>query len=462
MTSTMSAARIAGAIAAVILGILLITTIVLAAGATDIVVPTNGVTAGGPVDNPAGLANSDELHERALLQTWPGQTARRPPQVQAFAQAAQSGSPGGQLVQDWQANRGVNADILQESHFLQGIATIPGNERGVLVQPQGRTWREIRNVGLAYGGGIYIFGISFLLALFLAWRGRVRIAESESGETVERFSLFERANHWMTATSFLLLALTGLIILYGSALIRPWLGAGAYGNLAEFSAWSHMALIVPFVLGIIAMAVVWIGGNLPSRLDWNWLKRGGGFFRTGGENPPARRFNAGQKIVFWGVLLGGLALLATGLFLMFPFYWAGYTGVQTAQILHAALGLLMIGLIIGHIYIGTVGMQGAFGAMWGGRVDRNWAKEHHSLWYDEISAGDGPPVQRAGRTLPSAVGSLAIGGVVAIVLALLTSAAYREVSVGTAVATARDNPSVHLDPADLTTSSRAFAQRPNQ
>lgn len=455
MPSTISAARIAGMIAAAILALLLIVTFVLVAGPREVVVPTNGVTAGGPVDNPGGIAEQGALRDRATLQSWPGETTRTVlPSREIVQTTFETTRPGRQLVQEWQANSRANNDILQDSRYVSGIATIPGDERGVLVQPQGRTWRSVRNNEIAYGGAIYIFGLSLLIALFLAWRGRIRTAEGESGESIERFSIFERANHWMTATSFLLMALTGVVILYGNALIRPWLGAGAYSELAEFSAWSHLTLAVPFVLGVLAMAVLWMRQNVPSRLDWNWLKHGGGFLRRDGEHPPARRFNAGQKLVYWGVVLGGLGLLVTGLFLMFPFYWAAYTGMQIAQIVHAALGLLLIGLIIGHIYIGTVGMQGAFEAMWSGRVDRNWAKEHHSLWYDEIASGKGPQLERTtDRPVAGAIGSLAIGGAIAIVLALLMSVAYREVSVGSAMETARGNPSVHLEPADLRTSA---------
>lgn len=460
MQSIMSSARIAGLVAAVVCGILFITVIMVATGSNGAVVPTNGVTAGGPVDNPGGLTKLGELRGRSTLQSWPGETTRTAaPPGPPRPEAAQSSPPGRQLLQEWLADRNANSDILQEARFREGIATIPGDERGVLVQPQGRTWREFRNSSLAYGGALYVFGASLLIALFLAWRGRIGIAEGESGKTISRFTTFERANHWMTATSFLLMALTGLVILYGSGLIRPWLGAGAFSSLAEFSAWSHMTLAVPFLLGVLVMAVIWTRENLPERLDWNWLKHGGGFLRSDGQHPPARKFNAGQKLVFWGVVIGGLALLASGLFLMFPFYWAGYTGMQVAQVLHAAIGLLMIGLIIGHIYIGTIGMQGAFEAMWSGRVDSNWAKEHHSLWYETIKSGEETSIRTAGRPISSAIGSLAIGGAVAIVLAVLMSAVYREARVGSAVATARDNPAVHLEPADLAGGERAFAQR---
>jgi len=454
----MTWARIAGLVSALVMALLLIAVAVLAFRNGDLVVPTNGVTAGGPVDNPGGLAELGELQERTREQAWPGSVIR-----EAQPQAPQSGEfppPGRELTESWLADRPTG--ILQEPQFKSGLATIPGDERGVLVQPQGRTWREFRNNELFYGGAIYVFGLSALIALFLAWRGRIGIAEGESGETVRRFTALERANHWMTATSFLLMALTGVVILYGISLIRPWLGADAFGDLAQFSAWAHTTLAVPFVLGVIVMAVLWTRENLLERTDWNWLKHFGGFLQKDGEHPPARRFNAGQKLVFWGVVLGGLALLVTGLFLLFPFYWAGYTGMQVAQSLHATFGLLMIGLIIGHIYIGTVGMQGAFEAMWSGRVDRNWAKEHHQLWYDEIESGkDKAPAQTAARPTLGPAASLAAGAAAAVVLAFAIAALYREASVGSALATARDNPSVHLEEADLASSERAFAQRPH-
>jgi formate dehydrogenase subunit gamma len=310
------------------------------------------------------------------------------------------------------------------------------------MQPQGRSWRRWHNAQIFYGGALYIFGVSGLIACFLAWRGRIPIREGESGQSIERFGVFERANHWFTAVSFVLMALTGLIILYGNALIRPWLGASAYAELASLSAWFHVAFAVPFFIGILLMIVFWIGQNIPERLDWEWLRRGGGFVSDRQENPPARKFNAGQKLVFWGVSLGGLFLTATGVGLMFPFFWSGYTGMQLAQILHAAVGLLLIGLMIGHIYIGTIGMQGAFQAMWSGRVDRNWAKEHHSLWYRRV-AQDAQASSPEPRSSP--VIAFVSGAAVAVVFALVMVAIYQVASVSnTELATASKPQSVHL------------------
>lgn len=399
-------------ICAVLLVALFAYTIYLAATSRELIVPTNGVIGSAGVDDPAkGEAGLEILAARSGLQAWRAQSGPAP---DAGAPAAPTlGTPGDaemppasarvvqpqgqELIQQWLGQRAQQEDILKSPEFVEGVTSLPGPERDVFVQPQGRTWRSIHNGAIVFGGGLYMVGVAALLALFLTWRGRVPIKEGFSGRTVQRFSSLERANHWMTASSFVLMALTGLIILYGKHIIRPWLGAGAFGDLAVASVWVHMALILPFVLGLAVMIGAWLWQNLPSRLDWHWLKKGGGFISDHGENPPARRFNAGQKIVFWTVILGGLALVASGLTMMFPFLWAGYDGMQAAQSTHSVIAVLMIGVIFGHIYIGTIGMVGAFDAMWSGQVDRNWAREHHSLWYQkrfgEASPGENQPAE---------------------------------------------------------------------
>jgi formate dehydrogenase subunit gamma len=443
----MVSARLVGVIAAITLVLLFVAVLIRSLGPNEIVVPTNGVTAGGPRDNPAGVGALAELKARAEMQRWPGATTTPPPATLSLGPPASGPvAPREGLPQEWWADREKNRDILDQPAYREGRSSLPEPVRDVLMQPQGRTWRDLHNDKLAYGGAIYVFGISLLIALFLAVRGRIEVAEGESGETVRRFSAFERANHWLTAVSFLLLAGTGLVILYGNGLIRPWLGAGPYAQLARFSAWSHMTFAMPFVLGVLVMIALWTRQNLFERLDWEWLKRGGGFI--GRAHPPARKFNAGQKLVFWGVALGGLGLALTGLGLMFPFYWAGYTGMEVAQSVHTALALLMIGLIVGHIYIGTIGMQGAFEAMWSGRVDRNWAREHHRLWLEEAAAREVSPRAQAGGRRAGALTSFVAGAAVAVVLALIMVGVLETAGSSTAQREARSNPFVHLtDPA---------------
>ncbi|HEX6143842.1 MAG TPA: formate dehydrogenase subunit gamma [Geminicoccaceae bacterium] len=402
-------ARLAGAITAAVLAVLLVwTALATFFGGDDVVLPTGRVSDYGPVDNvPAGPTAAAVLAERTQLQRWradsgpaPGEPADTTGKPAVLAGEHDAAADPREIFRDWVALPGLDPELIRSEDFTEGVVAYPDPRGRVLVQPGGRDWRRLHNEEVTYGGGWVIFGFSLLLALFLAIRGRIPVAEGFSGRKIERFNGFERANHWVTATSFLLMALTGLVLLYGQHFIKPLVGAGAYGDLALVSAWIHMAFVPPFVLGVLIMAAVWLFGNLPSRLDWIWLKQGGGFMRDEGPHPPARRFNAGQKLIFWAVLGGGTLLLLSGLALMFPFFWLDIEGMQWAQVIHAAVGLIMVAVIIGHIYIGTIGMEGAFDAMWSGQVDRNWAKEHHSVWlaekegrladaHDEVQAATG-------------------------------------------------------------------------
>jgi formate dehydrogenase subunit gamma len=152
--------------------------------------------------------------------------------------------------------------------------------------------------------------------------------------------------------------------------------------------YAHNYLSFPFTLGVVLIFLIWIGGNIPNKVDAEWLKRGGGI--VGHDHPPAYRFNAGQKAIYWIVVLGGGAVAVTGYLLMFPFYGTDIGTMQTAQIVHAIVGVLFVAVMLAHIYIGTIGMEGAFEAMGEGTVDVNWAKEHHSLWLEEERARTGP------------------------------------------------------------------------
>lgn len=381
--------RAIGGIAAIVFIALFGIVLVQTFNARDLVVPTNGVIGGGAADPVSdNAADYQTLANRLQLQRWRSDAGPAPEAEEASGAVQvnfRADQAPGERVASWLARSEEHSEFLQPRRKIEGHTWVAANPVvDVLTQPQGRDWRAFRNSWPVYGGGLFIFGVCAVLGLFLAWRGRVTIREGESGESVPRFGLVERANHWMTAVAFILLAMTGLIILYGRSLLRPLLGPQTFGDLASGAAWLHTALLVPFTLGIVIMFVAWIRHNLPSRLDWEWLKRGGGMGRDVSLNPPARKFNAGQKIVFWGVIIGGSVLVATGLTMMFPFLWAGYDGMELGQSIHVVAAILMIGLILGHIYIGTLGMEGAFPAIWSGRVDRNWAKEHHSLWYEDL------------------------------------------------------------------------------
>ncbi len=281
-----------------------------------------------------------------------------------------------------------------------GTVAIPDKKEAVLIQP-GQTFREWHNGPLTIWGAIVELGAIAILAIFFVLRGRIRIHHGWSGRVVTRFNEFERFVHWLVAGSFVVLGLTGLNMLYGRYVIRPVIGASLFSWETEIGKWLHNYLSFAFMVGIVLMFVMWVGENFPTKADWTWLKQGGGLFTKAPVEPPGWKFNAGEKILFWLVILGGISISLSGVALLFPFtfHWFSTTfaalnvlgfhlptsltplaETQLSQLWHAAVGLMFIALIMAHIYLGTIGMEGAFDAMASGKVDANWAKEHHPLW----------------------------------------------------------------------------------
>jgi formate dehydrogenase subunit gamma len=272
-------------------------------------------------------------------------------------------------------------ELLKELQKIQGRSTLPDTRTQVLEQPAGRDWRAFHQGTLRWIGAIAILGMLALLVIFYLTRGMVRIEAGRSGRTLVRFNAFERFVHWMTAACFIVLAISGLNITFGYQLLTPVIGPEAFAGWAQWAKYAHAYLSFPFTLGVVLTFLMWIAWNLPTATDVRWLKEGGGI--VGNNHPPARRFNAGQKMIYWIVVLGGAAVAITGYVLMFPFYGTDVTSMQTAQMVHGIVGLLFIAVMLAHIYIGTIGMQGAFEAMGSGEVDVNWAKQHHSLWLEK-------------------------------------------------------------------------------
>ena len=282
-----------------------------------------------------------------------------------------------------------NANAVQEQQLLgklkviQGLGTIPDTKSYVLEHPAGRDWRMFRTVYLPWIGGIAILGMLALIVIFYLWRGTIMIEGGRSGRTILRFTSFERFVHWLTATTFVILGITGLNISFGRELILPWLGADSFSAWSEWAKYAHNYLSFAFTLGVVLMFLMWIGQNFPTAADVQWFKMGGGMGK-GGDHAPAYKFNGGQKLLYWFIVLGGAAMMISGYALLFPFYGGLTVGtMELAEILHGVVGVLFVALIVAHIYLGTLGMEGAFESMVDGNVDLNWAKEHHSLWVEE-------------------------------------------------------------------------------
>jgi formate dehydrogenase subunit gamma len=280
---------------------------------------------------------------------------------------------------------------------VEGRVDIPDRKAGVLIQPAGRQWDHFHEVTLHWLGTIVILGMIAALGLTYLTIGPLRISAGRSGRKIHRFSAFERFSHWLTAVSFVVLGLTGLNITFGKLLLLPVIGSEAFSSLSEAAKYTHNYVSFSFVVGLVLIVGNWIKENIPSKVDIDWMKQGGGFIKS--KHASAGRFNAGEKLVFWFALGAGAAVIVSGYLLLLPLYVANIAGMQIAQIVHAVVAVLFVAVIIAHIYIGTLGMEGAFEAMGTGEVDRNWAKEHHDLWLRDQLATEKRPAGQ--QTQPS-------------------------------------------------------------
>ena len=289
--------------------------------------------------------------------------------------------------------------LLKQAPRVEGRIDIPDTKASVLIQPAGRQWDYFHQVTLHWLGGIVILGMIAALGFTYLIMGPLRVSAGRSGQKISRFSAFERFSHWLTAVSFVILGLTGLNITFGKLLLLPLIGPEAYSNLSAAAKYMHNFISFSFVVGLALIVAKWLKDNIPSRVDIDWLKQGGGFIR--GRHAPAGRFNAGEKLVFWFALGAGAAVIVSGYMLLFPFYLSNIAGMQIAQVVHAVVAMLFVAVIIAHIYIGTVGMEGAFEAMGTGAVDLNWAKEHHDLWLRDRLAVEQPRGQKTPSAAPA-------------------------------------------------------------
>ncbi len=334
----------------------------------------------------------------------------------AAALTQQLGTLGGASDPElWRALRFDEANIT---------VSAGGDVAKVLVQDGGMTWYEFRKGPLVTYGGWLLLGTIGAMILFYLLRGRVEIDEEMTGRTVQRFKFIERAAHWMLAGSFILLGITGLLTLMGRLYIAPYLGKDVNAVLLTWSKFVHNNVAWAFILGLILVFVMWVWHNIPDRTDITWFAKAGGII--GHDHPPAKKFNGGQKIIFWSVILLGGSIAISGVSLLFPFeiplfaktftivndlglpgllgmnplptQLAPQEEMQLAQAWHAIVAFVLMAIIIAHIYIGSVGMEGAFDAMGTGEVDEAWAHQHHSIWLDEVKARE---AERSGGKVPA-------------------------------------------------------------
>lgn len=278
---------------------------------------------------------------------------------------------------------------------VSGFTTVKGTETGVLVSSQGNTWRTIRNSLITpYGGGLVVL-VFAAIALFHYRKGTFRLSAPPTGRRIERFSFNERRAHWLVAISFSCLALTGIVLLFGKHIFLWLLGYTLFSWLGWLSKNLHVVSGFVFIAAVVLMFKLFWRDNLWHRSDAEWIRKAGGLPKH--EHVPSGRFNFGEKTWFWlGMTLFGIVMAASGVALAFPNFFETREAMQWAEIVHAVAACVVIALSLGHIYMGTIGVEGALDAMKTGYVDETWAKEHHELWYREELARPGDGGNRGG------------------------------------------------------------------
>lgn len=333
-----------------------------------------------------------------------------PPGFVAPAEPA-AGEDNAQRAKSQPGNNSPLWRSVRESGTEPGYTSLPGPEKGVLIQPfvqypgsqfttAGEAWRQVRNNWIIPYGGALLLIMLATLALTYFTKGPFGTVPKDTGRKIERFTPYERVLHWSTAITFSVLGISGIVIAFGKYFMLPVLGSTLFGWLTYLLKTAHNFAGPVFAVALVLFSIKFLSDNLPRAGDLGWLAKMGGMF--GGHHVPSHRFNAGEKIVFWGGgIVLGLAVVASGLVLngLVPGWGETRGGMQVAHIVHAVASVFMMALFFGHIYMGTWGIPGAMEAMKTGYVDESWAKEHHELWYDDIKAGKIPAV-RSGTPAP--------------------------------------------------------------
>jgi formate dehydrogenase subunit gamma len=322
--------------------------------------------------------------------------------------------PGENNAERGKTQPGNNAPFwraVRESGNQAGISSLPGSEMGVLIQPfvqypgsrlasAGEAWRQVRNQWIIPYGGALILIVGLALGMFYWRKGPIGGHEPNTGRMIERFTYLERASHWSVAITFVILAISGIVLAFGKFFLLPVLGATLFGWLSYVLKTAHNFAGPVFAVALVVFAVIFIKDNIPRASDLGWLAKGGGLLS--GAHVPSGRFNAGEKVVFWGgVILLGLIVTASGLVLnlLVPGFGETRGQMQVAHLVHSSAAVLMTAMFAGHIYLGSVGVKDALAGMRTGYVDEAWAKEHHELWYDDVKAGK-IPAQRSREATP--------------------------------------------------------------
>ena len=203
---------------------------------------------------------------------------------------------------------------------------------------------------------------------------------------IQRYTANERSNHWMVALFFILAGLSGLALFHPALFWLSYLfGGGPWTRIL------HPFLGLAMFVFFFGLVIRFASHSLLEKSDVQWLKQWRDVVANREENlPEVGRYNAGQKLLFWTLLLCMLVLLVTGIVIWRQYFsaWFGIGVIRLSVLLHAFAAFVLISSILVHIYAG-IWVKGSMGAMLYGWVSRGWARKHHGAWLKSVDKGEG-------------------------------------------------------------------------
>ncbi len=307
----------------------------------------------------------------------------------AFQAQAQNAPPPPPGLADAPPGSELWREVRQRDGTYTGISQVKSPGANELVNVSGQSWREYRmNELVPRGGGAVVIVLAIIL-IFRIIRGKIMLENGRSGVKIQRFTTLQRTAHWSTAILFVILGITGMVLLFGRVVLIPIFGGEGFGFIAMVSKALHDYLGPLFAIALTFLFILFVKENIPSpKLDLQWVLKGGGLF---GKHVSAPRYNAGEKLWFWVASIGGLVVVISGLVLDFPIFGQTRETMEFYHFVHSISAIVLIVVSMGHIYMGTAALEATFEVMKTGYCDANWAKEHHDLWYEEVTKSGQAP-----------------------------------------------------------------------
>lgn len=285
------------------------------------------------------------------------------PQIEAIKNWGINSPTAGVVSGPVGKSSGVSIDVLNNGDKITGIRGIKG---------LGESFTILQNRFFAP-----IFLIVIILTIGVFFGHYKMIGALKFNHHSRKFKVFSKYNiivHWGSAVPFVLICITGLMMIFGDKL-----GGGMPIRLAKNI---HFFATFVFIIFGILMFLMWFKASLFRLYDIKWFKIMGGYLSKNKNPIPAGKFNAGQKMWFWIATLGGFIMAATGIIM--HYFYGDINFLRLSAIIHNVLGFGVIAMLITHIYMSVFAIEGALESILNGEMGEEELAIMHSFYYKEL------------------------------------------------------------------------------